>query len=81
VCDGIEARNHEPVFAPPKRGGIRSLDLSDETVALLREHEKQQSEVKMANRLRYRDHGLMFAGELDVEANGARRSSGTRQCE
>jgi integrase len=50
-----------PVFAPPKRGGIRSLDLSDETVALLREHKKQQSEVKMANRLRYRDHGLMFA--------------------
>jgi integrase len=50
-----------PLFSPPKRGEIRSLDLSDETAALLREHKRQQSETKMANRPQYRDHDLMFA--------------------
>jgi len=54
-----------PTFAPPKRGGIRSLDLSDETVALLRGHKKRQGEVKLANRQRYKDHGLMFAQDWD----------------
>lgn len=62
----------EPVFALPKRGGIRSLDLSDETTALLREHKRQQSEVKMANRQHYRDHGFMFAQAWeDTTSRGA----------
>lgn len=51
----------DPTFNPPKRGGIRSLDLSDETVALLQAHKRKQAEVKMANRTVYHDHGLMFA--------------------
>jgi integrase len=36
------------------------VDLSEETVVLLREHKRQQAEVKMANRPHYRDHGLVF---------------------
>jgi integrase len=50
-----------PVFAPPKRGEIRSIELSEETTTLLREHKRQQSETKMANRPQYRDHELIFA--------------------
>lgn len=62
----------EPVFAQPKRGGIRSIDLSSETVALLREHKRQQSETKMANRLHYHDHGFIFAQSW--EHAGGRRA-------
>jgi integrase len=51
----------EPVFAPPKRGGIRTVDLGDKTLELLREHKRVQSETKMANRTTYKDYGLMFA--------------------
>lgn len=35
--------------------------MSEETVALLREHKRQQAEVKMKNRLQYVDYGLVFA--------------------
>ena len=39
-----------PAFIPPKRGGIRTIDLSDEAVALLQAHKRDQAELKMANR-------------------------------
>jgi integrase len=52
-------------MSTPKGKRARSLDLSDETLSLLREHKKRQSEVKMANRLHYTDHGLMFAQEWE----------------
>lgn len=45
----------------PKGKRARSLDLSEETVVLLREHKRQQAELKMANRPQYVDHGLIFA--------------------
>ena len=45
----------------PKSKRARSLDLSDETVALLREHKRQQAELKLKNRLQYVDYGLVFA--------------------
>ena len=57
----MKCGHKEPIFAPPKRGGVRTIDLSDETVVLLREHRRTQSEVKMANRNHYRDYGLIFA--------------------
>ena len=37
----LKCGHKEPVFAQPKRGGIRTIDLSDETVALLKEHKRQ----------------------------------------
>ena len=55
-----------PTFIPPKRGGIRTIDLSDETVALLQAHKRDQAELKMANRTVYHDHGLMFAQSWDL---------------
>lgn len=51
----------EPVFGPPKGKLARSFDLSDETVALLAEHKREQAKLKMANRTSYQDHGLVFA--------------------
>jgi integrase len=45
----------------PKGNRARSLDLSGETLALLREHKCEQAELKMKNRPHYTDHGLMFA--------------------
>jgi integrase len=37
------------------------MDLSAETVAILREHKRQQAELKLANRPQYVDLGLIFA--------------------
>jgi integrase len=51
----------DPTYTTPKRGGVRSIDLSDETIQLLQNHKRKQAELKMANRTRYRDHGLVFA--------------------
>ena len=63
----------EPVFIPPKRGGVRSVDLSDETMAMLHAHKRKQAEVKMANRTVYHDHGLVFA--QDWEHSSSRQST------
>ena len=51
--------------SPPKGKCGRQLDLSEDTVALLREHKRQQAELKLKNRLRYQDCGLMFAQEWE----------------
>jgi integrase len=55
----------EPVFGPTKNGAPRSIDLNSETVRLLRMHKKQQAALRMKNRRRYRDLGLVFAREWD----------------
>ncbi len=52
-----------PVFGPTKTGTIRTLELSAETVELLRNHKKHQAAVKMRNRQHYHDLGLVFAKE------------------
>jgi integrase len=52
----------EPAFGPTKTGRSRVIDLSPDTLQLLREHKRQQ-ELKMKNRSVYRDCGLMFARE------------------
>jgi integrase len=52
-------------FAAPKRGSVRSVDLSDETVGLLAQHKREQTEVKMANRTSYTDNELIFAQAWD----------------
>jgi integrase len=51
----------EAVFGPTKTRRTRSIDLSAETLALLREHKREQAEFKLANRTVYADHGLIFA--------------------
>jgi len=53
----------KPVFGPTKTGAPRSIDLTEETVRLLREHKRQQSELKMRNRTVYQDLGLVLANE------------------
>lgn len=53
----------EPVFGPTKTGTIRTLELSAETVELLKEHKQHQATIKMRNRTSYHDLGLMFAKE------------------
>jgi integrase len=45
----------------PKGKRARSFDLSEKTVVLLREHKRQQAELKLKNRLQYKDDGLVFA--------------------
>ena len=57
----------------PKTKRARTLDLSDETVALLREHKRQQAELKLKNRQHYVDHGLIFAQAWEEKShrNGA----------
>jgi len=53
----------EPVFGPVKNKVPRVLDLAPETLRFLLAHKQHQAEVKLKNRLHYRDHGLMFAKE------------------
>jgi integrase len=50
-------------FGPPKTGKSRVVDLSADTVTLLRAHKKHQAEVKLKNRSVYHDHALVFAKE------------------
>jgi integrase len=52
-----------PVFGPTKTDTGRTVDIGDETVALLRTHRKAQAELKMRNRKAYHDLGLVFAKE------------------
>jgi integrase len=79
-----------PIFWPIKNDMPRTVDLSSETVLLLKEHKRAQAELKMANRTAYHDLGLVFAKEwghlhgredslgLPLEANnlGQRESPG-----
>lgn len=58
-----------PDTSLPKGKRARSLDLSDETVVLLREHKRQQAELKLKNRLQYVDHGLIFAQAWEQQSN------------
>lgn len=49
------------MFGPPKGGRARTIHLSPETCRRLKEHRKQQAELKMKNRKHYSNHGLVFA--------------------
>jgi integrase len=68
VKGGLEA----PKFGVPKNGEARTLDLGEETLALLAAHKREQAELKMANRTVYQDHGLIFAQAF--EHYGAKHS-------
>ena len=53
----------EPMFGPVKNKTPRVLELSPETLALLKKHKAHQAEIKLRNRQHYHDHGLIFAKE------------------
>jgi integrase len=53
----------EITFGVPKNGQPRTIDLSADTVRLLRVHKKAQAELKMRNRTVYQDLDLVFAKE------------------
>jgi integrase len=58
------SRGRVPEYGLPKtKAGIRTIDLSAETLALLKVHKQAQAELKMRNRGTYQDHGLCFAME------------------
>jgi integrase len=61
----FEGGTKDPVFIPPKRGGVRTVHLSDTTPRILLAHKRKQAELKMRNRTVYKDHGLMFAQEWE----------------
>jgi integrase len=64
VQRSLLSRGREPEYGLPKtKSGIRAIDLSPETMALLKTHKQHQAELKMRNRAAYRDHGLVFAKE------------------
>jgi integrase len=46
-----------------KKKRTRVVDISEGTLALLREHKRHQAEVKMKNRKHYAEHHLVFACE------------------
>jgi integrase len=55
----------KPEFGPIKNDVPRTVDIAPETVTLLREHKRAQAELKMKNRVAYRDLGMVFAREWD----------------
>jgi integrase len=57
----VKGGNCVPTFVPPKNNGVRTIELSDQTVVLLQAHKRKQAEVKMKNRTTYKDYGLVFA--------------------
>jgi integrase len=59
-----EGKVHLDMSMPKGKRG-RTLDLSEETVLLLREHKRQQAVLKLKNRLQYIDNGLVFAQEWE----------------
>ena len=55
------------MLIPTKTKTSRVVDLSAETIALLRTHRQAQNELRMRNRQQYHDHGLVFAkGWADI---------------
>lgn len=73
----------EPQFGPTKTRKERTLDVSTETLVLLREHKRQQAELKLANRLHYAaGQDLIFAQVWEHQGSrswqlGAPLGSGT----
>lgn len=53
----------EPVFGPTKTKTARTIELAQPTLTLLAAHKKHQAEIKLKNRRKYHDLGLMFAKE------------------
>jgi integrase len=65
---------HQSVFGPLKNGESRTISIAQETAALLRKHKAHQTELKLANRSHYHDHGLVFVKRVysDYSANSCK---------
>lgn len=63
VVEQLTKTGKKPEWGPTKSGASRTIDLSDETLTLLREHRRVQAELKMRNRTTYHDFDLVFAKE------------------
>jgi integrase len=51
---------HEPMFGPPKNGKVRTVDLDERTIDLLRKHKAAQAAQRLLLGTAYKDHGLVF---------------------
>ncbi len=63
VVQQLRKPGPEPAYGPPKNGESRKVEISAAVVGLLRKHKRFQAELKLKNRLVYRDHGLAFCKE------------------
>ena len=71
VVEQLHKTGAAPEWGPTKTGKPRTIDIDRGTVILLREHRRNQAELKMRNRGSYADHGLVFAKEwTDVLRHG-----------
>ena len=59
----LRPAGEKSLFGPPKGKRTRTIQISAETVDLLKVHKKHQAAVKMKNRTAYHDGGLVFAKE------------------
>jgi integrase len=81
LLERLDGNDGAPAFGPTKTRKTRAIDLCPQTLALLREHKREQAELKLANRLHYTDYGLIFAQNWEhrrgsVAALGAPLRSG-----
>jgi integrase len=71
VSEQLTKTGKQPAWGPTKSGASRTVRLSEEMVALLREHRRTQAELKMKNGATYANFGLVFAKEwTDVRQRG-----------
>lgn len=73
VARTLQKPGADPVFGPPKNKQPRTITVAPMIMKLLQKHKLHQNEVKMKNRKRYNDHGLVFAkewGELQSNRDG-----------
>jgi integrase len=67
IAEQLEPRCGEvPQWGPTKTKLARTITINDDTIARLREHRKTQAELKMRNRITYKEYDLVFAKE-DVD--------------
>ncbi len=72
VARTLQKPGADPVFGPPNNKQPRTITVAPIIMKLLQRHKLYQNEVKMKNRKRYNDRGLVFAKEW----GGATKQSG-----
>lgn len=51
------------LLTPKTKGSIRTIKIVDKLISMLKKHRIQQNEIKLKNRLIYKDNGFIFARE------------------
>jgi integrase len=75
-CARSDDGSRAPVFSLPKGKRARQLDLSQQTLELLKAHKRDQAELKLKHRLNYTDHGLIFAQTWERQTGNDRFALG-----